>query len=183
MKAKLNTMKKVSVANKKVLKTNSSVKLETCDSCKTCSTDLVDIRKDAFAFCRYGVMVLVWIAFIFKIKWLVLLVFGILVLSAILGVQYAPMILLYNYTVGLFFKFKTESLGISGMRFAHTLGSFLSGLAVLFLFFWNVKIGWSITLFLAIMKTISALGLCPAYKLYNCMKSGGCCSFTKRLSK
>lgn len=151
--------------------------------CTTCSDDLADVRSDAFAFCRYTIMLLSWIAFIFRLKWLVVLIFAILVLSAILGVSYAPMIVLYNYSLGLFFKYNTEKLGINGMRFAHALGSILAGLAVLFLYFWDVRIGWAITLLLAIMKTISAIGLCPAYKLYNCMKSGGCCSITKKLSK
>lgn len=155
---------------------------ENNESCKTCSDDFVDIRKDAFAFCRYGVMVLVWIAFLLKIEWLVLLTFAILLFSAIFSVKYAPMILIYNNTIGLFFRCKTEKLGISGMRFAHILGTILSGVAVLLLYLSATKAGWIITLILAIMKTISAVGLCPAYKLYNCMKSGGCCSLTKKLS-
>lgn len=165
--------------NKKKPKLN----IENKDSCKTCSDDLVAIRSDAFAFCRYGIMILVWAAFLLKIKWLVLLSFGILALSAIFSIRYAPMILIYNNTIGLFFKYKTEELGTRGMRFAHILGSVFAGIAVLSLYFWNIKVGWVITFFLAIIKTISALGLCPAYKLYNCMKSGGCCSFTKKLSK
>jgi hypothetical protein len=152
------------------------------ESCKTCSDDMVDIRSDAFAFCRYGVMILVWAAFLLRIKWLVLLAFSILVLSATFSIRYAPMILIYNYTIGLLYKGRTEKLGISGMRFAHILGSVFAGIAILFLYFWNANVGWAITFFLAIMKTVSALGLCPAYKLYNCMKSGGCCSLTK-LSK
>ncbi|MFA6088407.1 MAG: DUF4395 family protein [Candidatus Woesearchaeota archaeon] len=156
---------------------------EETQSCKTCSTDLVDIRSDAFAFCRYGVMIIVWLALLLQLKWLVLLSFGILLLSAIFGIGYAPMILIYTNTIGLFFKFKTEKLGVSGMRFAHTLGSIFAGIAVLCLYFWNTKVGWVIVIFLAIMKTISAIGLCPAYKLYNCIKSGGCCSFTRKLSK
>jgi hypothetical protein len=152
-------------------------------SCKTCSNDLVDIRSDAFAFCRYGVMLLVWAAFFFRVKWLVLTVFGIMVLSAVFTIEFAPMILVYNYTVGLFFRSKTESLGVSGMRFAHALGSLLAGIAVLFLYFGNMKVGWAATFVLALMKTVSALGLCPAYKLYNCLKSGGCCSLTRKLGR
>jgi hypothetical protein len=164
-------------------KNNLPKKPEKEESCKACSGDLVEIRSDAFAFCRYGIMIIVWIAFLFKINWLVLLVFGILALSAIFTVKYSPMILIYNYTIGLFFKSKNENLGISGMRFAHILGGVFAGIAVLYLYFWNIKIGWAVTFFLAILKTISALGLCPAYKLYNCMKSGGCCALTKKSVK
>ena len=155
----------------------------TADSCGACSMDLVQIRSDAFAFCRYSLMVLVWIALLLRLKWLVLAVFVILAISAMASVKYSPMILLYNYTFGLLFNYRTEPLGISGMRFAHILGTILAGLAVLFLFFFNVNLGWNITLLLAIMKTVSAIGLCPAYKLYNCMKSGGCCSFSRALNK
>lgn len=160
--------------------TKKTLKSKNNQSCKTCSNDFVKIRSDAFAFCRYGIMLMVWSAFIFKIEWLVLLTFAILAISAIFTVQYAPMILLYNNTAGLLFKGKTENLGIGGMRFAHILGSIFSGIAILFLYIWSSKIGWIIVLFLAIMKTISAIGLCPAYKVYNCMKSGGCCSLTKK---
>jgi hypothetical protein len=151
-------------------------------SCKTCSGDLVEIRSDAFAFCRYSIMVLVWIAFFFRLKWLVLVVFAILAFSAIFTVKYSPMILIYQYTFGFFYKSKTEPLAVDGMRFAHILGTVLAGIAVLFLFFLNTPLGWGFTLFLAIMKTVSAVGLCPAYKLYNCMKSGGCCSFSRALN-
>jgi hypothetical protein len=155
-----------------------------CKSCSTADSDgNVEIRSDAFAFCRYGLMVLVWLGFFLRLEWLILVVFVILALSALFSVRFAPMILLYEYTVGKFVQSRTEKLGVGGMRFAHILGTVFSGLAVLFLYFWNVKIGWVITFFLAIMKTISAFGLCPAYKVYNCMKSGGCCSFTKKLSK
>ncbi|MEI7719550.1 MAG: DUF4395 family protein [archaeon] len=164
-------------------KTKKFVEIEKNASCKNCSDDKVPIRSDAFAFCRYGVMLLAWVALIFHLKWLVLVIFVILLLSAILTVKYSPMIMLYNYTFGLFIKSKTENLGIGGMRFAHSLGTFLSGLAVLFLYFGSLGAGWGITLFLAIMKTISAVGLCPAYKLYNCMKSGGCCSFSRYIAK
>ena len=128
-------------------------------------------------------MVLAWIAVFFASKEVVLAIFIILLLSAIFSVKYAPMILIYNYTIGLFLKHKTEMLGISGMRFAHILGTVLAGIAVYFLYFNNVNFGWGIAIFLAIMKTISAFGLCPAYKLYNCMKSGGCCSFSKAITK
>jgi hypothetical protein len=150
-------------------------------SCKNCSEDLVDVRSDAFIFCRYGLMIIIWVAFILKLKWLVLTAFFILALSAIFSVRYAPMILIYNNTLGLLFQYKKEKLGIGGMRFAHILGGIFAGVAVLFLYFGNARVGWVITFFLALMKTISAIGLCPAYKLYNCMKSGGCCSLSRKL--
>jgi len=153
------------------------------NSCQNCSTDFIEIRKDAFAFCRYGVMLILWLAFFLHLKLLVLLTFAILFFSALLTIKHAPMIVLYNYTIGLFVKSKKINAGVDGMRFAHALGSFFALIAVVFLYFINIKIGWIIVFFLAIMKTISALGLCPAYKLYNCLKAGGCCSISKKLKK
>jgi len=141
---------------------------------------LVSIRSGEFIFCRYAVAILVWLAIIFSSKEIVLLVFGILLLSAILTVRYAPMILLWRYTFGLVIKTKSEVLNVKAMRFAHLIGATISGVCLLFLYFGNPIVGWVFVGFLAIMKTISAFGFCPASKLYVCMLDGGCCALTKK---
>lgn len=141
---------------------------------------IVSIKKGEFAFCRYFVCLLVWLAIIAGSKALVLLVFIILLLSAIFTVNYAPMILLWRYTFGLLFKSGEEALNVKAMRFAHGLGTIISGICVAFLYFGNSTVGWYFVWFLAIMKTISAFGFCPASKVYVCLSSGGCCSLTKK---
>lgn len=139
---------------------------------------IVSIKSAEFAFCRYGVALLVWLAIVLTSKEIVLAVFVILLLSAIMTVKYAPMILIWRYTFGQIIKSKDEVLNLKAMRFAHSIGTFLSGICLLFLYFGNPIIGWGFVWFLAIMKTISAFGFCPASKLYVCMLSGGCCALS-----
>jgi len=144
---------------------------------------IAKVEKAGFLFCRVGVMVLVWVAFFLKLPELVLLSFIILFISALAGVNRAPMILLWRYTFGFFSKQKTEVLNIRAMRFAHSLGAILSGLCVVFLYAGLTKLGWVLTGIFALLKTISALGFCPASKLYTCMANGGCCALTTRKGK
>lgn len=141
----------------------------------------VSVLKHAFIFCRYSVAVLIWLAFFMKLKWLMVLVFALLLISALLRVQRAPMILLYSYTVNKLIRSEHyETLNENAMRFAHAMGSLLSLGCVLALYFLNDRIGWALVFSLAILKTISALGFCPASKLFDCATSGSCCSFLKK---
>ena len=153
------------------------------NSCQNLPGKQVLIRTDALAFCRYGVMVLIWSSLFLHNVTLLWIAFSILLLSAVFSVRFSPLIILYTYTIGLLFDSPRQSLGVNGMRFAHILGTIFAGLALVVLHFLSSRFGWGIVGFLAIMKTISAIGLCPAYKLYNCYMSGGCCSFTKRESR
>lgn len=141
----------------------------------------VSVSVAGFAFCRYAIAVLVWLSLIFQIKWLLIIVFLILALSALLKVQKAPMILLYKYTIGKIVKSKDEILNEHAMRFAHTMGTILSLICLLFLYFINANVGWVLVFVFAILKTISAFGMCPASKLYECMGNDGCCAFMKKL--
>jgi hypothetical protein len=141
----------------------------------------VKIPKNAFLFCRIGVALIAWAALIFKIKSLILLTFLILALSVILKIRKAPMVWIYSNTIerikGL--KSKEVSLDESGMRFAHSLGAIFCGLCVLLLYL-NYEYAWLFVSGFVILKTISAIGLCPAEKLYKCMCSGGCCALTRK---
>ncbi len=141
----------------------------------------VSVSKAGFAFCRYTIAILVWLSFIFQITWILLLVFLILAFSALLKVQKAPLILFYKYTIGKIIKSEDEILNENAMRFAHTMGTVLCLICLLFLYFINAKIGWALVLIFAILKTVSAFGMCPASKLYECMGNDSCCAFIKKL--
>ncbi len=141
----------------------------------------ISVPKTAFAFCRYSVAVLVWISFILKIKWILIVVLLILAISALLKIQKAPLVLLYQYTVNKIIKSKEEILNEHAMKFAHTMGTILCLLCLIFLYFVNENIGWGLTFLFAILKTISAVGMCPASKLYDCMGNKNCCAFIKKL--
>lgn len=137
----------------------------------------VSVSKGGFAFCRYSLAVVLWVAFFFKIKHLITFSFIVLFLSYLLKVGRAPMILLYTYTVDKIFKSKKEFLDENSMRFAHLLASIFLFVILVFLYFINEKIGYGILFVFCIVKTLGAIGFCTASKLYNCMNSGGCCSF------
>lgn len=142
----------------------------------------VTVSSAAFAFCRYTVAAMLWAAFFLKLRWLVAATFAILALSALLGIRRAPLVALYSFTLNRWFPSKNIELDANGMRFAHILGSVFSGACVLVLYLVDERVGWGLTFLLCILKTVSAVGLCPAYKLYGCMTSGTCCSFLRKKS-
>jgi hypothetical protein len=145
--------------------------------------DNILISSGEFAFCRIGIMILVWLAFIFRIEWIIWFVFFVLLFSAVFTVKYAPMIVLWRYSFGLIFKSKNEVLNVKAMRFAHILGTVLAGICLLLLHFGNPNFAWGFVAFFAIMKTISALGFCPASKAYVCMSNGTCCAFSRKIKE
>jgi hypothetical protein len=138
------------------------------------------VPKAAFFFCRYAMAALAWLAFLLKLKLLMVLVFLLLGLSALLTIRRAPLIVLYTATLHRLFPSPIEELNVKGMRFAHTLGAGLAFVCLLFLYGLSERAGWGLTLLFCLMKTISAFGLCPAYKLHGCMTSGTCCAFLKK---
>ena len=145
-----------------------------------CETDQVAIPKAAFAFCRYTLAVVLWLAFLFRIKALVAAVCAVLVLSAVLGIRRAPLVWLYRATAHRLWPSADEWLSRSGMRLAQSLGAFFAGVCLLFLYGLNTRVGWSLTFVYCVVKTVSAIWACPVYKLYACMKSGNCCTFLKK---
>jgi hypothetical protein len=147
----------------------------------TCTlADAVAIPKGAFVFCRYTMTVLIWTAFILKAKLLMVVLFGLLALSAILTIRHAPLVWIYSVTINKLWPSADERLSVSGMRVAHGVGTGFAGLCLLFLYGLHEPTGWWLTLGYCIIKTISAIWACPVYKLYACMKSGDCCTFLKR---
>jgi len=142
--------------------------------------DQVGIPKAAFVFCRYTMAVTLWLAFILKIKVLVAVVFGVLVLSAILSIQRAPLVWFYSMTFHRLFPSSEERLSQAGMRVAHSLGACFAAVCLVLLYKVNESLGWWVVLAYCVVKTISAIWACPVYKLYACMKSGKCCTFLKK---
>ncbi len=136
------------------------------------------ISKNAFRFCKITITILAYLAYIFKSKELILLVFLLLLFSAILKIRRAPLIFIYSNTIDKIFHSKKIDLDEKAMRFAHSLGSIFSGLCVLLVYL-NLKFAWILVLIFAIMKTISAFGYCPGEKVYSCMKNG-CCKITQK---
>lgn len=139
--------------------------------------DYAIIERNAFVFCRYSVAALVWAALLARSEVLLAAVFVILALSAWLTVKRAPMILLYSFTLGRVLQSDEDVLDITAMRVAHTAGAVMA-LACLILLYLNSPAAWPAVFVFALLKTLSAVGFCPAYKLYGCLAAGGCCALT-----
>lgn len=141
--------------------------------------DNVIVQEKAFAFCRYSMTVLVWLAFGlliagFRVPSAVVpaAVCLIMAASAALTVRRAPMILLWTHTLGRAVASEEVVLNVRAMRFSHVLASILALIATVWVF--DQRPGaWLFVLLFALLKTFSAVGFCPAYKLYGCVAGGG----------
>lgn len=139
---------------------------------------VVQIPRSAFAFCRWSLTGLLWLALATRQAWILGGVVGLLALSAILRVDRSPMVVLYRTTLGrLFPQAPFEFMDVTAMRFAHGTGAFL-GTCVLAAILRYPRGGWVALACFCGLKTISALGFCPASKLFVCMRKGGCCALT-----
>jgi len=144
----------------------------------------VSISRGAFAFCRYTIAVMLWCSVFLRIKELVLAAFIILLISAILKVRRAPLIVFYTNTFDKIFPSGKEIVDEKGIRFAHTVGTVVSLICLILLYFGKPLAGWTLTVFLAILKTSAAFGFCSALKLYQCINGGGnCCRLGKLARK
>jgi len=144
----------------------------------------VTIQNNAFIFCRYTLAVLCWLALIFRGQvglWLLVAVFVIMTVSVILTVRRAPLVWLWTNTLGRVIPSKDVVLDVAGMRFAHSLAAVLALIAIS-LIWRGSPLAWWVVAALAVLKTVSAVSACPAYKLYSCVVKGGgtCCGFTRR---
>ena len=139
---------------------------------------VVQIPRSAFAFCRWSLTGLLWLALATRQAWVLAAVVGLLALSAILRVDRSPMVVLHRTTLGrLFPPAAFEFMDVTAMRFAHGTGAVL-GTCVLVAILRNPRSGWVALAPFCVLKTISALGFCPASKLFVCMRKGGCCALT-----
>lgn len=140
----------------------------------------VSISSGSFMFCRIAMAVIIWVAFIFKLKFILIIAFLIFLASFVLKIKRAPMIVLYDLSINKIFKSNDELLNEYAMSFAHMIGSIFSFICIIFLYFISDKIGWGLVLVFAILKSISAVGFCPASKLYECATGDSCCAFVKK---
>lgn len=139
----------------------------------------VVVPAHAFIFCRYTVAVMVGLAYLLRSPWLLVAAGLVLGWSAVAKVGRAPLILLYGKTLMRLHRSPEEVLDETAMRFAHTLGTGFA-LVCLAAVWLNPRIGWPLTLLFALLKTVSALGFCPASKLFTCAANSTCCPLTKR---
>lgn len=135
----------------------------------------VVISKASFAFCRFSIAILVWLAFLLSSKIILAIICTIFLLSAILKVERAPMIWLYDQTIQRLYKPKEVVVNQDAIFFAHLAGTTLSAICLSVVSIFQTPAAWYVVLCFAILKTVSALGFCPATKLYDCTMNGNCC--------
>jgi hypothetical protein len=140
----------------------------------------VSIPNAAFIFCRYSISILVWLSFFLHSKILLALVCLIFLLSAILKVKHAPLVWLYTVTINKLWKSADVMVEQNALYFAHILGFILSTICLILVCMIDRNGIWYAVLVLAVLKTISAVGFCPAAKLYACINSDTCCAFMKK---
>jgi hypothetical protein len=143
----------------------------------------VSIHKGSFAFCRYSLAALSWLALLLQSKPLVVTAAVILLLSAIFTVRRAPMIAIWDNTFEKLRPSPVEILDERAMRFAHSFGFVLFALDILLLSFAVTALaGWVFLGLISAAKTAGALGFCAASKMYTCATNSGgnCCSFWRR---
>ena len=135
----------------------------------------VSISKASFAFCRYSLAAMVWLAFLLKSQPILACITFIFLFSAILKVRRAPMIQLYDFIFNRRKKATEILVDENTMLFAHSLAAFISSSCLAAVHFAVTDKAWFAVLGFALLKTVSAFGFCPASKLYNCTVNGNCC--------
>ncbi len=145
------------------------------------NTSPAEVSAAAFFFCRYTVAAVLWAGYFLRRVELVAAVFAVLALSAALGIRRAPLVWLYSRTLDRWRPSRRVLLDVRAMRFAHTLGAAFGLACLALLLLPDPRPGWSATFVFGLLKTVSAVGLCPAYKLFTCLTSGGaCCAFLRK---
>ncbi len=145
----------------------------------------VAVPRAAFNFCKYTMASIFWLSLIFQSKSLVLVGFLVLLISALLKVKNAPLVFIYTHTIHKIFPSKSEIVDEKAVCFAHIVGTIMSGIALLFLYFIHPFTGWILTAVLAFLKTSASLGFCGAMKLYGCLNNpnGNCCRVGKKVKQ
>lgn len=145
----------------------------------------VEITEGSFAFCRYSLAALLWIAFFLKNAILLEGTLVFLVLSVILRARRAPLIWFYRNTIDRVLKSKSLYVNELAIRFAHMVGAVVGGIGLGLILMGIPFFGWGVIGILAILKTSGAMGYCGAMKLYDCLhnENGQCCRFGKKAKK
>jgi hypothetical protein len=144
----------------------------------------VDVPRDSFRFCRWSLAVLMWWGVLNQAVFPIVVCWLVMLASALLTVQYAPLMVLWTLTVHRVKPSPPEALDVGAMRFAHSLATVLIGLPLLLLATGTPAAGalaWRILTVVAVFKTVAAISGCPASKMYSCVRGGGtCCAWLRR---
>jgi len=140
-----------------------------------------ELSQAEFSFCKYGSLILLWIAIFTGSKILIGILTFTFFISMLFKINYSPLILLFRYSVGLLIGRSSKILvNEKDMRFSHTVAFYVYIVALIFLLFINIGVGWGILVILGILKVIGLFGKCPSQWLKKILikktKKGCCCN-------
>lgn len=140
----------------------------------------VFVPRAALAFCRIFTALLVWLTVFTGRPHFLGAAGAIFLWSAGSRIGRAPLIVLYRQTIERIRPSVAVMLDENAMCFAHILGTVLTVICLGVFLMAGSAAGRFATLWLALAKSVGALGFCPAAKLYTCITSEGCCRLTRR---
>lgn len=144
--------------------------------------DMVRTKKQSLSFCKYTIAGLLWLAVITDSISLVYLVFAILLVSALVGVQKAPLVVLFNLTFARWLKTEEVYINRYSMRFAHFFGAGFCVLILVTHYTLAPLVPLVLTGILAVLQTVASFGYCSAQKLYECVVcNSNCCRVGKKV--
>jgi len=120
-----------------------------------------------------------WVALWLKLPVLVAISAGIMALSALFTIRYAPLVWLYTRTVERLLPSPPEVLDEHAMRFAHSVATVALVIPLVLFSLNQPTLGWRVLALVAVFKTIGALGYCPVARMFTCLigRGGRCCAF------
>jgi protein-S-isoprenylcysteine O-methyltransferase Ste14 len=141
---------------------------------------LEEIDLNALTFCKWASALIIWTAIILGNYYILLIILINFLLSVLFSVKNSPIVLIYTYTFGLVIKKRIGTIDIQDFRFVHLIAFVFCIISIVPLFFGNNLWFWIPAIMFAILKTITALGYCPASKLRSCLLNNGgkCCKFS-----
>jgi hypothetical protein len=127
--------------------------------------------------------VVMWVGTLMQLPWLIVFGATIMLINSIVTVRYAPLIMLYRYTVDRVWPSGPSVVDALGMRLAH-LVAFIMMTTGLWLALQpsTSEFGWKFLWFVCIFKTVGAIGYCPVSRGFTCLLNGkgDCCKFLRR---
>ena len=142
----------------------------------------VTVSRSGFAFCRFMVAALLWLAVLLWHIAPIVAVLFIMLFSALLRVQRAPLIVLWKYTAQGFFPEVNEIVDENGLLFSHIVATVFAALSLVLVAIVPL-VGWIFTAAFALLQSVAACGFCSALKLYTCFTGGTCCRVGKAARK
>lgn len=144
---------------------------------------MVSVQQKAFKFCSLTMLFIFLVALLLQSKVLVGVGFIVMLASSILKIRRAPLILLYQVSLGKFIKSEEIFFDEHAIVFAHGFAAALSAIALVLLSYVNEPLGWGLVGVLILAKTSAFFGYCGAAKLYSCLNSdsGNCCRFGRKV--